>query len=143
MTPEASFKGARLAIEYNYYGERVNALEPDLILIEHGYNDASVISGGTKTTSDFINAYTSIIERLNVMYPGVPILCMIPFKQSLAAEIRQVAATKSYCFVIETADYGVTYSDTAHPDVAGAKTAAVKLSEAIIKLVGKDFFMNI
>lgn len=115
--------------------------EVDAILIEYGYNDNTVISGGTKTKQDFINAYNELIDLLVGKYGCVPIFCMIPFKQSLAEEIRQIASERSYCYCIETSDYDVTYSDNAHPNVNGAEEIANRLSADIEKVLGKDFFM--
>lgn len=115
--------------------------EVDAILIEYGYNDNTVISNGTKTKQDFINAYNELINLLVGKYGCVPIFCMIPFKQSLAKEIRQIASERSYCYCIETSDYDVTYSDNAHPNVNGAEEIANRLSADIEKVLGKDFFM--
>ena len=139
----ASFHKAIEAIDYNMDGVPVNLLEPDVILIEHGYNDAGVISLGSKTVEDFIESYSALIERLSVKYSGVPILCMIPFKQSLAQYIRQIAENYSWCYVIETATYTVETSDSAHPSAIGAAHAAESLSADIMQLLGKDFFLNI
>ena len=115
--------------------------EVDAVLIEYGYNDNTVISGRTKTKQDFINAYNELIDLLVGKYGCVPIFCLIPFKQSLADEIRQIASERSYCYCIETSDYDVTYSDNAHPNVNGAEEIANRLSADIEKVLGKDFFM--
>ena len=76
--------------------------------MEYGYNDNSVIVGGTKTKEYFIESYTALINVLRGKYSGVPIVCIIPFKQSLAEEIRGIAMNFSFCYVVETSGYDVT-----------------------------------
>ena len=115
--------------------------EVDAILIEYGYNDDASIKNGTKTLDDFITNYNLLIDLLRGKYTGVPIICMIPFKQSLSSTIREIASQRSYCYVIETKDYEVEYSDNSHPSTNGAEKIAQRLSEDIVKLLGKSFFM--
>ena len=119
----------------------INIQEPDLILIEYGYNDNSVISVGGKTKEYFIEQYTLLINILKGKYSGVPIICMIPFKQSLREEIINIANLYDDCYVIETGSYEITYSDSAHPNVEGAENASTELSKDILKIFGKQFFI--
>lgn len=120
----------------------LEVVEPDIICVEYGYNDNSVIDGGTKTKEYFIESYTTLINVLRGKYSGVPIVCIIPFKQSLAEEIRGIAMNFSFCYVVETSGYDVTYSDQAHPNVAGAESIALSLAEDIQKIFGKAFFLK-
>lgn len=115
---------------------------PDIILIEYGYNDNSLISTGTKTKEEFIEQYNLLLDIMVGKYSGVPIICLIPFKQSLAQEIRDIASARNYCYVIETSDYNVTYSDEAHPNVDGAEEIAKRLSKDIENLFTKNYFIN-
>jgi hypothetical protein len=136
----SSFHKPIEAIDYNMNGVKVNELDPDIVVVEHGYNDGSLIASGTYASSDFTKAYGDLLDRISVKYPGVVILCLIPFKQSLATEIKDVVNTRKSCYVIETANWGVTYTDQAHPDKNGSNIAASKLSTKIIDIMGKTYF---
>lgn len=116
-------------------------MKPNVIVVEYGYNDNSLISIGGYTKADFINYYSNLLDILRGHYTGVPIVCMIPFKQSLASEIRQISSQRSYCYVVETSDYKVTYTDSAHLDVNGSENASDSLSNDIVKILGKEFFI--
>lgn len=109
----------------------------DAILIEYGYND----SNAGYTTAQFKEYYNELIDMLVGHYSGVPVFCLIPFKQSFAQAIREIASARSYCYCIETSGYTVTYSDNAHPDASGATSIAESLSEDIIKIMGKGYFV--
>jgi len=136
----SSFHKPIEAIDYNMNGVPVNEQHPDVIVIEHGYNDGTLVTSGAYTSTDFTNAYNELIDRIKVKYPGVPIVCMIPFKQSLANEIRECANSRSYCYIIETSDWGVSYTDDAHPNIAGSDIAAVKLAKSIVDIFGNMYF---
>lgn len=138
----SSFHKPIEAIDYNIQGVEVNDQNPDIVVIEHGYNDGTLVSSGAYTEDDFKAGYNALIDRIKTKYPGAPILCMVPFKQSLRAAILECAAGRSYCRVIETEGWGVTYTDSAHPNEAGAAVAAEKLAAAIEALFGKNYFMT-
>lgn len=138
----SSFHKPIEAIDYNMNGIPVNDQHPDIICIEHGYNDGTLVSNGTYTTDDFKVGYNALLDRIAIKYPGVQIVCMIPFKQSLRQEIIDCVAGRQYCHVVETASWGITYTDSAHPNQSGANIAAEKLATAILKLFGKQYFMN-
>lgn len=138
----ASFHRPIEAIDYNMNGIPSNEQNPDIIVIEHGYNDASIIAAGTYTSDDFKTAYNELLDRIKIKYSGVPIICMIPFKQSLAEEIRECAESRSYCYVVETNGWGVTYTDTAHPNIVGANIAAEKLAICISDIFGNAYFCS-
>jgi lysophospholipase L1-like esterase len=138
----SSFHKPIEAIDYNLQGVEVNDQNPDVVLIEHGYNDGTLVSSGAYTENDFKAGYNALIDRIKTKYPGVLILCMVPFKQSLASAIKGCAAGRAYCQVIETDGWGVTYTDAAHPNEAGADVAAEKLADAIAGIFGKAYFMT-
>ena len=138
----SSFHKPIEAIDYNMNGVPVNEQFPDIICIEHGYNDGTLVSNGTYTTSEFKTAYNALLDRIKVKYPGVQIICIIPFKQSLRKEIMECATTRKYCHVVETAGWGITYTDSAHPNKSGASIAAEKLATEILRLFGKQYFMS-
>lgn len=110
----------------------------DMILVEYGYNDSNTGITGEQ----FKGYYRELLDVLIGHYTNTPIICLIPFKQSFAKYIREVAGERKYCYVVETSDYEVTYSDNAHPNASGAESIAIRLSADIEKLVGKQYFMN-
>lgn len=137
---DASFHRPIEAIDYNMYNVLVNEQDPDIIVIEHGYNDGALVGSNGVSEADFETAYSRLIQRITVKYPGVPIMCMIPFKQTLAASIRACAANYSHCYVIETSTWDLTYTDNSHLDVNGAATAASNLSQSIATIMGNMYF---
>lgn len=137
----SSFHKPIEAVDYNMNGVEVNELFPDLILIEHGYNDGAVIATGAYSELDFETAYEALIKRLSVKYAGVPIICMIPFKQTLSNRIKAVAGKYGHCYIAETDGWELTYSDDSHLDEEGAEIAALNLSESIIEIFGKEYFI--
>lgn len=137
----SSFHKPIEAIEFNIEGVPVNEQKPDIICIEHGYNDGTLVSLGAYTVDDFKQGYSALIEMIHRKYPGVPIVCLIPFKQSLKEEIKECASNYKYCYVIDTDGWGITYTDAAHPNETGANTAAERLAKGIISLFGKQYFV--
>lgn len=134
-TPQGSFKGSLWAIQYNYYGERINAMSPDVVFIEYGQND---IYGESGVKGD----YDLLIDRLNIQYPGVPIVCMIPFSQKYANVMRACAQERSYCYLIETNEESFETSDGTHLSANGATQAAEYLKEKMLGIFGKGFFLD-
>lgn len=108
---------------------------PDFIVINHGTND------GDADSATFKANYNAALERLKIKYSGVPIFAMIPFNQRHAQDIRDCVADKSYCYLIETANWNVTFTDGGHPDVNGGVVAGTKLAEQIEATLGKSFFI--
>lgn len=137
----ASFHKPIEAVDFNLNGVPVNEQHPDVICIEHGYNDGTLISSGVYTSSDFKAGYNALLDRIKIKYPGVPIICIIPFKQSMKAEIEDCVKDRNYCYVIDTENWGITYTDSAHPNNEGAILAAEKLAKGIVNLFGKQYFM--
>ena len=109
--------------------------EPDIIVINHGTNDSGFGSDA------FIPAYNKVLDRLSIKYPGVPIFTMIPFIQTHASDIRTCVKDRSNCYLVETEGWGVTYTDTCHPNANGAIIGGAKLAEKIIEVLGKNFFI--
>jgi lysophospholipase L1-like esterase len=137
----SSFHRPIEAVDFNLNGVPVNEQHPDIICIEHGYNDGTLVSNGTYTSDEFKAGYNALLDRIKTKYPGVPIICIIPFKQSMSAEIVECTHGRDCCYVIETTDWSITYTDNAHPNENGASVAAEKLSKEIVALFGKQYFM--
>ncbi|MGZ0934797.1 SGNH/GDSL hydrolase family protein [Streptococcus thermophilus] len=108
---------------------------PDFIVINHGTNDSAADSATFKAN------YNLALERLKIKYSGVPIFTMIPFNQQHAQDIRDCVADKSYCYLVETSSWNVTFTDGVHPDINGGIVAGTKLAEHIEATLGKSFFM--
>ena len=108
---------------------------PDFIVINHGTND------GDADSATFKANYNSALEKLRIKYSGVPIFTMIPFNQRHAQDIRDCVADKSYCYLVETSNWNVTFTDGGHPDINGGIVAGTKLAEKIEATLGKSFFM--
>ena len=137
----SSFHKPIEAIDFNIVNTPVNEQYPDIICIEHGYNDGTLVSTGVYTANDFEEGYNALLDRIKTKYPGIPIVCMIPFKQSLRKEIIECTAERKYCYVVETENWGISYTDEAHPNTYGSNRAAEKLSESLTKIFGKQYFM--
>lgn len=130
ITVDGSFQKCIKAIDYFSKTRKVDTIYPDLIVINHGTNDLA------STNETFKTEYNKVLNKLHIKYPGVKIVCLIPFAQGKANAIRECAEGKEYCSVIETSNWGVTYtSDRTHPDSAGSKIAGEKLAEAIENLI--------
>lgn len=111
-----------------------DALPPDAIVINHGANDSGV------TGREFMEALEPALARLREKYPDTPIIYLIPFHQTHAAAIKKTMKGMDHAYVVETADWKLTYTDGAHPDTAGAKLAGERLAEEMKKILGEDFF---
>ncbi|GLI82315.1 hypothetical protein ANABIO32_00010 [Rossellomorea marisflavi] len=111
-----------------------NAESPDFIVINHGTND----SGATNALYE--QEYRAVLDRLSIKYPGVPIICMIPFNQTKASVLRTVVPSYQNAFLVETDGWGITYSDGVHPDVNGGLVGGQKLAESLISIFGKTYF---
>jgi len=136
VTVKGSFNTFIKAIDYCSDGREVNdGIMPDLIVINHGTNDSSA------DPRTFMSRLTTAIQRLQEKYEGVTIIYLIPFIQTHAEDIASVMGNFENVHVVDTADWDITFTDNGyHPDIAGAKKAGAKLAEAIIGIVGKEFF---
>jgi lysophospholipase L1-like esterase len=107
----------------------------DIIVLNHGTNDAKVES------DEFIGGYNNILNRLHEKHPNAKIVCMIPFNQTHADDIRKCVSDKNdWCYLIETSEWNLTYTDGIHPDINGAESAGVNLSKELINLYGENYF---
>lgn len=97
----------------------------DLAVINMGTNDHE-IDGET-----FIQGYREILLKLHDRYPQIKIICMIPFSQLHAEDIRAAVEGYSWCVVAETAEWEITYTDGIHPNAAGAEQIGERLAEMI------------
>lgn len=140
---DASFHHCLDAINYYYNGVPTGTDYPDVIVMAHGYNDYTLITNGTKTSTDFENAYNAVLDRLKIKYPGVPIVCLVPFgAQSLETYMKDCIASRNYCYLVESKGWSITTSDGVHPNTSGAITLGTNLATQLINTFGKQFFMG-
>lgn len=130
-----SFNTMGQAIDMYSQARPVNdSLMPDVIIINHGTNDAS------HSDADFEAALRQTLTHLSEKYPGVPVVYLIPFNQSKATVIRNVMKDVEGGHVIETRKWHLNYTDGVHPSSKGATTAGENLANELIELFGQDFF---
>jgi len=134
---QGSFNNMENAVQYYSNNRPVNdGIRPDVIVINHGHNDRTADSAEFKAT------LLRTIELLKKTYPDVEIVYMIPFNQAKSVEIKSVLYSlyDENIHIVETSNWVIEKTDGAHPSLAGATVAANNLSEALIKIFGKDFF---
>ena len=121
-------------IDWTISGVPENAQEPDFVVINYGTNDAGTPSITYKgELLDFLN-------RIIVKYPAIPIFVMQPFLGYYGTSIVDVINNYNNVFFVDTSGWGVTYSDSAHPNIPGGITAGSKLAEIIKEKLGVKFF---
>lgn len=125
-----SFSTCEDMLDYYSASRRITESEQpscDLIVINTGTNDFGVES------TCFIEEYQKVLKKLHERYPDIDIICMIPFTQLHNEDIHRATEDYTWCHVIETADWNITYSDGIHPDEDGAKLVAEKLYQYIVE----------
>ena len=135
ITVQGSFNTMLNAVDYLSKNRPVeDGVIPDVIVINHGTND------GGANRKVFEESLTATLARLREKYPDTPIVYLIPFNQAQARIITTVMENTENAYVIETKDWEITFTDTAHPDVAGAKYAGEHLADALKDIFGENFF---
>ena len=135
ITVQGSFNTMLNAVDYLSKNRPVeDGVIPDVIVINHGTND------GGANRKVFEESLTATLARLREKYPDTPIVYLIPFNQAQARIITTVMENTENAYVVETKDWEITFTDTAHPDVAGAKYAGEHLADALKDIFGEDFF---
>ena len=109
--------------------------EPDVVVVNMGTNDTDA------ATDVFKAQYTAVINRLLVKYSGTPLFIMVPFNGARKSEITDITKNKKGVYMVDTNGWNISTTDGTHPNVAGGVTAGQKLANAIISVMGKDFFI--
>ena len=104
---------------------KASAIDPTVIVIEHGTNDVHT------DAATFASAYKSVLQKLHKKHPDAQIMAMIPFTGLHAAEIRTAASGCKWCTVVETGGWKISYTDGLHPNTKGAKTVGKNLAKKI------------
>jgi hypothetical protein len=123
-------------LDYVKSGVKETADIPDFVVINMGTNEPTVDS------ATFIPAYQTLLQRIQIKYPGIPIFCMRPFNGTHGADVQTAITSFKNCFFVDTTGWGVTYSDGIHPNESGALTAANKLSSIIKNTIGSTIFFK-
>ena len=130
-----SFQPMMKAIDYYSYNRPVNdGFYPDIIVINHGTNDAG------HPAATFEGKLEETVNHLREVYPDVPVVYLIPFNQAMASSIRKVMEGVPNGYVIETRGWRLSYTDGVHPAAEGARLAGEKLAAALIEIFGEEFF---
>ena len=137
FTVSGSFAPMIDAIDYNSKDRPLtDTTVPDVIVISHGTNESS-------TSRDaFETAAKAAIERLNEKYPNTPIIFLghgnsVNQKYVLCPGI---ADDYENVYWVGSKPWGITFTDSCHPNAAGAKKLGNKLADEMISILGEDFF---
>lgn len=97
---------------------------PDLVVINLGVNDRRY------SINQFTAAYDDLLNRVQHLFDNVPIVIMIPFKQSFASQIRSLAHQRALP-IIETASWHPATTDGLHPNQEGSIRCGHQLAKAL------------
>ena len=148
LAQAGSFQPMLRAIDYLSAKRKVDsssyaAVTPDLIVINHGYNDAS---HGVSATQ-FEALAREAITRLQAKYPDVTIVYVVPFAEKSKTAIAEygekldgLSAELDGFYVVHTDTWTLRFTDGVHLSTQGAMIAGEKIAEAILAIVGEDFF---
>lgn len=123
------------------------SVQPDLIVINLGTNDASYTGTDRKRQQEFISAYIDFLKQVRENNPDAPILCTLgTMGQGLCEAVEQAAVrytmltqdtnitTMRFDMQQDADGYGVDY----HPSAATHEKAANQLAGFIHKWLGWD-----
>lgn len=99
----------------------------DLIVLNTGTNDYE-----TKD-AEFTKGYDELLNKLHEHYPDVAVICVVPFTQTHAKQIREVAGRYEWAYLVETAGFYFDTYDGIHPSDEGARKVAGLLVDFITK----------
>lgn len=97
----------------------------DLIIFNIGSNDVNILS------EEFIKKYQEIVLDLHERFPDINIVCITPINQRHVDDIKMAVEDYNWCYVAETAEWGVLTSDGTHPIGEWCRIMADKLVEFI------------
>lgn len=120
-----SFNTCYNAITSFSSGRKAEKFDADVIVVEHGTNDVDVPG------SVFASEYRKVLTKLHSDHPKAYIMAMIPLKQRHAQDIKDAAKGLKYVTVVETASWGISYTDGLHPNSSGGKVMGKNLAKKI------------
>lgn len=119
------------AINYLANGIETPDVSPDLIVINHGHNDAGW------SDENWINEFNSVLDRIQVKYPGVQVVGLSPFNHVHAGNMKACCEARSWCHYIDTTAWALDrfYVDgPGHLTAAGADVCGTLLAKEIKRL---------
>ena len=135
VVTEGSFRPFEVAINsFSYNIPAKETATPDIILINHGANDAGV------SDEAFREGLITALDKLRKNYPNIPIVYMITFGQTKKNVITEVMADVENSYVVHTEGWGIPTNDGYHPTPDGARNAGERLAMELKYIFGKDFF---
>lgn len=132
-----SFNNMENAVQYYSNNRPVNdGVQPDVIVINHGHNDS------TADTAEFKETLLRTIALLRELYPNAEIVYVIPLNQAKSVAIKSCLYSlyDEQIHVVESANWAIDKTDSAHPSLEGATTVAENLSKKLVEIFGKEFF---
>lgn len=109
---------------------------PDVIVINHGTNDAGA------GYSDFVGNYRSVLNRLNIKFPGVVIYLMKPFNGAQKYTFEAISSGYKNVVLVPSDEWNIASPNDGHPDVSNSITAGMNLAETLKKSLGTGYFFN-
>lgn len=135
VVTEGSFRPFEVAINsFSYNIPAKETATPDIILINHGANDAGV------SDEAFREGLITALDKLRKNYPNIPIVYMITFGQTKKNVITEVMTDVENSYVVHTEGWGIPTNDGYHPTPDGARNAGERLAMELKYIFGKDFF---
>ena len=137
--------GTTLAYDWNNMPVDTTKNIPDVIVINHGTNDGA--------DDSFSATLLENLRTIHAIYPDAKIVYVIPIWQAHAEDIRTTVAAfnaeltaagdTNTVSIIETEGWLTKAADTKdnlHPHAAGAEKYGTYLAEALIDLLGEEYF---
>ncbi|AMV60537.1 Hypothetical protein ADU71_0950 [Pediococcus damnosus] len=122
-------------VKYINFETPAPSYHPDLVVLNIGTNDQRF--DGNLMKIQFLNFF----HELQDLFPKATLNVLIPFNQAFSKELRELSQENSELFfLIETAQWPLTYTDQAHPDLKGSTLAAQYLSRVLVNHYGSDYF---
>lgn len=135
VVTEGSLRPFEVAINsFSYNFPAKETATPDVILINHGANDAGA------SDEAFREGLITAIDKLRKNYPNIPIVYMITFGQTKKNVITEVMADVENSYIVHTEGWGIPTNDGYHPTPDGAKNAGERLAMELKYIFGNDFF---
>lgn len=116
-----SFNTTAGALDYLSANRRVSAEDYpdcDLIILNVGTNDYNT------DDRNFLRGYESVLDKLHEHYPNVSIVCVIPYNQTHAKQIREIVSGHKWAYLMETEGITFDSNDGIHPNDSGARKIA-------------------
>ena len=135
VVTEGSLRPFEVAINsFSYNFPAKETATPDIILINHGANDAGA------SDEAFREGLITAIDKLRKNYPTIPIVYMITFGQTKKNVITEVMADVENSYIVHTEGWGIPTNDGYHPTPDGAKNAGERLAMELKYIFGNEFF---